>query len=224
MRIFRKLQATEADDDDVKVSLVEHGLKDFPVTDVYQLELFDVVCSEDDVKEKTQVLFYLYHSSEKRIRTRDSANALVEAEIEPSGDAVFKIPLAKLLELYKVEYDDDSTLGDLETEFWQAFFSRPNDEFDDDDQCHSPWFDRCCGERRTVGELKRRGDWDEMWFKTQPIKTVNTDRDEDVESRRPAHVRVEQYDFDQLGLIYRPPAPPDGTESKPLPVMVLLKV
>ena len=73
MRIFRKLQVTEpdAEDKDVKVSLIEHGLKDFPVTDVYQLEEFEVICSEDDAKEKEEVLFYLYHSSEKKIRTRD---------------------------------------------------------------------------------------------------------------------------------------------------------
>jgi hypothetical protein len=88
MRIFRKLQVTEpdADDKDVKVSLIEHALKDFPVTDVYQLEFFDVICSEDDVKEKESVLFYLYHSSEKKIKTRDSGNQPVEAEIEPPGD------------------------------------------------------------------------------------------------------------------------------------------
>jgi hypothetical protein len=218
MRIFRKLPVT--DGDEVKVSLVEHGLKDFPVTDVYQLETFDVICSEDDVKEKEQVLFYLYHSSEKKIRTKDAKGDIVDAEIERSGDAVFKIPFAKMLELYKVEYDDDTSLGDLETEFWEAFFSKPNDEFEDDEQCHSPWFDRCCGEKRSVAELKRRGDWDELWLKTQPVKTVNADAGGATEARRPPHVRVEQYDFDQLGLIYRPPA----GSKEPLPVMVLLKV
>lgn len=229
MRIFRKLQVTEPDapDKDVKVSLIEHGLKDFPVTDVYQLEFFEVICSEDDVKEKEEVLFYLYHSSEKKIKTRDPNNQPVEAEIEPAGDAVFKIPFAKMLELYKVPYDGDTTLGDLETEFWEAFYAKPNDEFDDDEDCHSPWFDRCCGEKRTVNELKKRGDWDEIWFKTKPVKTVNVNQPDDdtAGDRRPAHVRVEQYDFDQLGLIYRPPAPANAEdENPPLPVMVLLKV
>ena len=118
MRVFRKLQVTKPDD--VKVSLIEHCLKDFPVTDVYQLETFEVICSEDDVKAKESVLFYLYHSSEKKIKTRDATNAAIEAEIEPPGDAVFKIPFAKMLEVYHVEYDDDTSLGDLETEFWRS--------------------------------------------------------------------------------------------------------
>jgi hypothetical protein len=194
---------------------------------VYQLEFFDVICSEDDVKEKESVLFYLYHSSEKKIKTRDSGNQPVEAEIEPPGDAIFKIPFAKMLEIYKVPYDSDTTLGDLETEFWEAFYAKPNDEFEDDEDCHSPWFDRCCGEKRTVNELKKRGDWDEIWFKTKPVKTVNVDASDNAEDPqpRPRHVRVEQYDFDQLGLIYRPPAPTTGQpEPEPLPVMVLLKV
>ena len=222
MRVFRKLQVTKPDD--VKVSLIEHCLKDFPVTDVYQLETFEVICSEDDVKAKESVLFYLYHSSERKIKTRDATNAAIEAEIEPPGDAVFKIPFAKMLEVYHVEYDDDTSLGDLETEFWQKFFSKPNDQFDDDEQCHSPWFDRCCGEKRTVGELKKRGDWDDLWFKTQPVKTVNVNPPPPTpEARRPTHVKVEQYDFDKLGLTYQPPVTP-RVVPPPLPVMVLLKV
>lgn len=223
MRIFRKLQVTD-EDDDVKVSVINHGLKDFPVTDVYQLELFDVVCSEDDIREKHPALFYLYHSSERRIRTRDGDNEVIEADIEPSGSAVFRIPFSKMLEVYDVSYDDDSSLGDLETEFWDAFGGRPNDRFDDSDHCHSPWFDRCCGERRTVRDLKKRGDWDEIWFKVMPVKTVHVNA-EPQDSRRPTHVTVEHYDFDTLGLTYRPPVTPAGEpESRPLPVMVLLKV
>lgn len=224
MRIFKKLQITD-EADDIKVCLIEHALKDFPVTDVYQLELFDVICSEDDIKERHTALFYLYHSSEKKIRTRDADNAVIEAEIEPSGDAVFKIAFSKMLEVYNVTYDDDTTLGDLETEFWDAFSAKPNDEFEDDDHCHSPWFDRCCGESRSVRELKKRGDWDEMWFKTSPVKSVHINHGAGEERRRPAHVRVEHYDFDTLGLTYRPPVTPAGEpETQPLPVMILLKV
>lgn len=217
MRIFKMLAAN-------KEAIVEHGLKDFPVTDVYQLQEFDVVCSEDDVKEKHKVLFFLYHSSERKIKTKVAVDStvdpattdvVVEAEIEGSGEALHKIAFAKMLEIYDVKYDDDSSLGDLETEFWDAFYAKPNDRFDDDKDCHSPWFDRCCGEKRTVGELKKRGDWDELWFQTRPAKTVNS-----TATELPSYTRVDQYDFDKLGVTYAPP----GDDDPPLPVMLLLKV
>lgn len=226
MRVFKQLQPTppapSGQKEDLKISYIEHELKDYPVVDVYQLLPFEVICSEDDVKEKHEVLFYLYHSSEKKIRTKVADDTIQEAEIEPSGDFVFKIPFSKMLELYKVEYDDDSSLGDLETDFWEAFYSAPDDEFEDDQDCHSPWFDRCCGERRSVGELKKRGDWDDMWFQMRPVKTINSDG----ESRLPPFVGVAQLDFDRVGLVYRPVQQGDDNTvpTEPLPVMVLLKV
>ncbi|MEZ5401871.1 MAG: hypothetical protein R2729_19510 [Bryobacteraceae bacterium] len=219
MRVFKKLQPSVGTQ--LKISYIEHELKDYPVTDVYQLTPFAVICSEDDIKERRQVLFYLYHSSEKKIRTKVADGAIVEADIEPAGELIFKIPFSKMLELYNVPYDDESSLGDLETEFWEAFYTAPNDEFDDGEDCHSPWFDRCCGDRRTVGELKRRGDWDELWFQTRPIKTVNPE----LAGRLPQNVAVGQLDFDRVAMTYIP-APPgnDQPVPQPLPVMVLLKV
>ena len=213
MRIFKMLSAG-------KEAIIEHGLKDFPVTDVYQLEGFDVVCSEDDVKDKhSGVLFYLYHSSERSIRFRKDDGTIENVPIEGSGEAVHKIPFSTMLAIYHVQYDDDSSLGDLETEFWDAFYTKPNDRFDDELDCHSPWWDRCCGEKRTVGELKKRGDWDELWFQTRPAKTVNSVGTATA-PELPAHTRVNQYDFDKLGVLYSPPA----NSPQTLPVMILLKV
>jgi hypothetical protein len=219
MRVFKKLQPTPQGQPP-KISYIEHELKDYPVTDVYQLLPFAVICSEDDVKEKHNVLFYLYHSSEKKIRTKVADGTMQEADIEPAGEFIFKVPFSKLLELYDVPYDDDSSLGDLETEFWDAFYAAPNDEFDDNEDCHSPWFDRCCGDRRTVGELKKRGDWDELWFQTRPVKTINPE----VNSRLPANVAVGHLDFDRVAMAFTPPPPTANTLPAPMPVMVLLKV
>jgi hypothetical protein len=212
--------------------------------DVYELQWFDVICSEDDVKEKHAVLFFLYHSSEKRIRTKTVGGTVEEAEIEPTGPGNFRIPFLKMLELYKVPYDDESSLGDVETEFWRAFFSPPNDEFDDDHHCHSPWFDRCCGEKRSIGELKKRGDLNELWFKTQPVKIVNppspippSGNEPGLDERLPSDVVIRQFDFDTIGarvleshVFAQPPATDDGEPQIPdhlveeLPVMILLKV
>ncbi len=214
MRVFKMLTAG-------KESIVEHGLKDFPVTDIYQLQEFNVVCSEDDVKEVHTVLFYLYHSSERSIRFKDENNAIKSIPIEEGG-TVHRIAFSEMLRIYDVKYDSNTTLDDLETEFWDAFYNKPNDRFDDDRDCHSPWFDRCCGEKRTVDELKKRGDWDEIWFQTRPAKTINAQFPAPplVANTLPPDVRVDQYDFNTLGITYT------GVDPMPveLPVMLLLKV
>ncbi len=234
MRVFKRLTTTE--------TLIKHELKDYPVTDVYQLMWFDVICSEDDIKEKEKTIFYLYHGSEKRIRTKVNDGSTQEVEIEQATPAPFKIPFSKMLELYKVSYDQDTTLDELEERFWEALFSAPNDQFDDDHTCHSPWFDRCCGERRTVADLKRRGDWDQLFFQTRPVKTVNA-APADANSPthdRPSEVVVTQYDFDTEGVrllststVQQVPAlgnPADQPAPIPehlrneMPVLILLKV
>jgi hypothetical protein len=216
MRIFRMLAPN-------KESIVKHGLKDFPVTDVYRLQAFSVVCSEDDIKEVHDALFYLYHSSERTIRFKKDDGTIVSVPIEGSGEAVHKIAFSKMLEIYHVQYDNDSTLDDLETEFWDAFYAAPNEHFDDALDCHSLWFDRCCGEKRTVGELKKRGDWDELWFQTRPGKSINGINPA-ANPELPAFVRVDHYDFDTFGVTFQPPAPAAGEVAEPLPVMLLLKV
>ena len=78
-----------------------------------------------------------------------------------------------MLARYNVEYNDGSSVGEIETEFWDALFAAPNDTFDDNQYTHSPWFDRCCREERTVKSLKQKGDWDDLWIKVVPRKTIN---------------------------------------------------
>lgn len=207
--------------------VIEHKLSACPLVDLYTLEAFQVVCSEDEQKNQESVFFYLYHSSERRIRfTQQGAPASPGpgVEIEPTGGTPFRIRFSDLLHLYKVQYSDSSTLDDLETEFWQAFFADPNDQFDDDQYCHSPWFDRCCGDRRSVGDLKSRGDWDELWFKMKPRKTVNHTvnlLNAQQTPPTPLNCEVVHFDFDRIGITFT--APPDSQEVV-LNLMVLLKV
>lgn len=158
---------------------IEHKLGLAPLVDLYRLEYFPVVYREDDQTYLSWATFYLRHSSESRIRfnvagggAAGGGGRAVSVELEsPSGPA-FKLRFSDLLERYRVPYDDTSSLGDLEAEFWQAFFAPPNEGFDDDQYGHSPWFERCCGERRTVRDLKRAGDWDELWLQMMPVKTA----------------------------------------------------
>jgi len=166
-------------------SEIEHGLGTPPLVDVYKLEYFEVVCREDEETRAAFATFYLHHSSERRIRVTDENGNRRSIDIqpkdffsslEPPAGVDFPdlgIPFADMLTRYGVEYTDSSTLDDLETEFWKAFFRDPNDQFGDDQYCHSPWFERCCKNDTTVEELKASGDWNDMIFQMRPWKTVN---------------------------------------------------
>src|SRR5262245_21339514 len=166
-RLFKRIP------EDQKPNVIKHELGAPPLVDLYQLDKFNAVCSEDGEKDfSNETLFYLYHTSEKRLRHKDAPNGVVD--VEPTdGTLPFRIPFSDMLALYKVQYNDNSSLDNLETEFWEAFFASPNDEFLDDAFCRSPWFDKCCGDQRTVGELKQKGEWDDLWFKVVPYKTIN---------------------------------------------------
>jgi hypothetical protein len=199
--------------------VIKHSLAASPVVDLYQLEEFEVICSEDEIKSRTNALFYLYHTGEKKIRTKVDEPAppgVQTAIIEPDGETPFRIPFSEMLSLYKVSYNDNSSLDNLVTEFWEAFFAAPNDDFDDDSYCRSPWFDKCCGDKRKVGELKQRDEWDDLWFKVMPRKTINSTDD----ALAPRLIQVRQFDLNTIGIKLLDDA--DGPDE--LPLMALLKV
>jgi hypothetical protein len=227
-KLFKRLKKGEE-------KVIKHQLEACPLVDVYQLDYFKVICSEDDEKSAGWVNFYLYHTSEKRIRFTDpnvTSKTTINVDIEPKEGTPYRIPFKDMLALYKVSYTETTSLGDLETEFWKAFFAEPNDSFDDDQYCHSPWFDRCCGEKRTVGDLKQKGDWNDLWFKMQPRKTINYSLTATNPTPAPTQIQVVHFDFDNLGikLVTDPVLPtPEGEEGPVSPpdelkVMMLLKV
>lgn len=212
-KLFKRLKAGEE-------KVIKHDLEACPVVDLYQLDLFEVVCSEDDEKHLAMVNFFLYHTSEHKIRFT-SGGTTVSVEIEPTDGPPYRIAFKDLLALYRVAYAETSSLGDLETEFWKAFFAVPNDKFDDDQYCHSPWFDRCCGEKRTVKDLKDKGDWDDMWLKMTPRKTNNYLST--AQPVAPVSIQVAHFDFNTLG-IKDLRTPPVGSGLPDAKLMVLLKV
>lgn len=229
-RLFKRIKVSEE-------NVIKHNLGAYPVVDAYQLDSFSVICSEDDEKKREDTtLFYFYHTSERKLRAT-IAGGTETVEIETTGRTPFRVPLSEMLSLYRVSYTDTSSLGDVETEFWKAFLAAPNDEFDDDQYCHSPWFDRCCGEKRTVAELKQRGDWDDLWFKVMPRKTINYISGDPTAA--PTQINVNQFDLNTIGIRLTAPAPalaraiaggpkveapPAAVTVQELPVMVILKV
>jgi hypothetical protein len=154
--------------------IIKHGLKSFPLADIYILDYFPAVCSTGDNDATPMwVNFFLYHSSERTITVKGTPP--IKVPIEPSDVQPFRVLFSDMLALYKVQYTDTSTLDELETEFWKAFWAS-NDEFDSDQYCHSPWFEKCCGEKRSVRQLKDQGAWDDIWFKMVPTK-IHTNLD-----------------------------------------------
>ncbi|MEM9549867.1 MAG: hypothetical protein AAGA05_01760 [Pseudomonadota bacterium] len=209
-------------------NLIEHELKLCPLVDLYELKDFDVICADDDDKRRGTARFFLYHTSEKRI-SMETSDGTVTVDIEVRGETPFCTPMSEVLDYLGVEHTDDTSLGDLETELWKALFAAPNDQFDPSDYCHSPWYERCCREERTVGSLKAKGDWDDLKLKMVPCKTVNpapVETDVASAERRPANILVEHNDFDRVTLTLRERAVgPDGNrEDRPVCLMVLLKV
>lgn len=233
LSVFRKLEIG-------KESVIDHKLGSWPVVSVFQLDYFRVVAAEDDHVFDTLATFYLHHKSEGKIRFRpenDTTTATPESvDIDPPGKHPYHIPWKHLLQLYNVELPGDATLDEVESEFWQKFCAAPNDMFDDDQYFHSPWFDRCCGERRTVKQLAR--DWDDIYFQMRPRLTVNYDNSVNSDKPFPAPTRVQavQYDLTSVGLtlLDTPVVPPPDDTKVPtehlkvptdhLNVMVLLKV
>jgi len=247
MMLFKVLETGEE-------SVVEHKLGAFPLVDVYQLDYFRVIASEDDHVYETFTTFYLYHSSEENIRFRpeESSARATSLAIDPEDGHAYRIPFQRMLELFEVQYDDESSLGDVEAEFWNAFLTDPNDKFDDDQYCHSPWLDRHCREIRTVGWLKGRREWDNIYFQVRPRKTINYENgvvtvpDDEAINWTPNNIQVVHFNLNTLGLVLlqKPdlPVSQTGAEDKPpqsynpdfgtidpikddhLKVMVLIKV
>jgi hypothetical protein len=248
LNVFRRLRFEALDLKDMHraSSIIKHNLGAFPLVDVYRLDYFPAIISEDGEKFFGWLLFYIYHGSEKRIRytgtDEKNKTKTIQLEIERTEDPMFKISFKELLDLLKVEYADETTLSEVENAFWAALFSDPNDNFDDDQYGHSPWFDKCCGDERTVGSL--RSDWDNIWVKIMPRKTINYagfsvagDNERDGEPFAPNDVRVMHADRNTvaLKLLKEPGVPPHIPDTSPtatpfparqeeLPVMVILKV
>ncbi|QTE27770.1 hypothetical protein [Pengzhenrongella sicca] len=204
-----------------EITVLEHGLGTAPVVDLYKLEYFEVVCREDDETRAAFATFYLHHSEERRVRVTADDGTRRSIDIQPPDFPDLGIPFADMLARYQVEYTDTTTLDDLETEFWKAFYRDPNDQFGDDQYCHSPWFERCCKEQQTVRRLKQNGDWNDIVFQMRPRKSVNfagTPAQGDNErgrNPRPANTFVQHLDNNRTAVWFEGTALHDaGLESR----------
>ncbi len=243
-KLFLKLHVGEP-------RVVEHGLGACPLVDVYQLEYFPVVCCEDKLTLPAWTSFYAFHGDEKTLRADTDNGNRVTVEIQPRKGPVWRVSLAQMLDRLGVEVSDDQALSDVLNELWKALFKEPNDAFDDDQYCHSPWFEKCCREEMRVADIKSKRHWDDLWIQWRARKTINYSysdfRQVDFEDNPPTRVsditpaptqiQVAHYDFDTLSLeLLKPPfhplaysQPPEGfppleNVDDELKLMVLLKI
>lgn len=226
MAVFRKLEIG-------KESLIRHKLAAWPLMSIFQLDYFRVVAAEDDHVFDALATFYLHHKSESKIRFRpenDPTGNMQSVDIDPTDQHPYHIPWKQMLDLYNVDTPEDATLDEVESEFWQKFNADPNDHFDDDQYFHSPWFDRCCGERRTVKQLAR--DWDDIYFQMRPRLTINyarTPQQDTLPYPAPTMIEATQHSMDTAGVTLLdaplvPQSDPFPWPTDHLKVMVLLKV
>jgi len=165
--VIKRLQPNEWD-------TVTHDLGAFPLVDAYQLDYFNVVCADGEDKENKFVNFYLYHSTEAELKSTVAGVKKVFIEKSDGSEFVFKIKFEEMLKWFEIPYSNNSqSISDLVAEFWQRLFKKPSDKFDVDQYCNSPWFEKCCGDNRSIGILKQRDDWDELWFQMRARKTIN---------------------------------------------------
>ena len=234
-----------------KEKIIKTGFEQYCAVDMYQMVYFPAACATGEDKRLAWVNFYLYNGvDEKKIRFTPTGAAAgtpaISVDIEPSGSQPYKIPCLDMLRRYNVKYDDKSSLEDVVGRFWSNFFSDPNDRFSEDQFGISPWFQRCCREDHSMGELKDRHDLDDLVFQMRPQKTINypeyptapfpspvTPAGGSPAFPLPHNVQVSHYDFSTLGVkLLLPPVYPEQLVSPNPPlinkdqlkVMLLLKV
>jgi hypothetical protein len=137
--------------------LLEHNLGAFPVIDIYELA---PITGSPDNPGPFSLFFYYGHVDEEKY----GLSVRVGRERARLG-----LHFERLLAEINVEYTDDSSIGDVVNDMWDALRNDPNDEL-----AHgtSPWIDQCCGEARTVADLKRTQQWDDLYLGIKPFKVT----------------------------------------------------
>ncbi|HEV2757451.1 MAG TPA: hypothetical protein VG318_16930 [Actinomycetota bacterium] len=137
---------------------LEHGIGRFPLVDLYQLDTVTDVSPHESCK----VLFYYGHADRDRY-SLDVAYGRDEHQLGLRFEA--------LLQELGVRYDGDDSISDVVQDMWTAFAKDPNDEIE---HCQTDWIEGCCRENRTVDELKRADQWEDLYVAIKPRKCEYT--------------------------------------------------
>jgi hypothetical protein len=210
---------------DLDKVLIHHKLGRFPLVDIYRLETMQNIQDDKvpnpvvlpDELKKCKLFFYYGHAdAEKYGLLRHVYREKIK----------LGIPFERLLDELGVEYDDDDTIEDVLNDMWDAFMKEPNDELD---HCQSPWVRECCGQRRTVAELKKVDQWPDLYVAIFPFRVLAGEaicRESSSENTQmPCRATVLQVNYDTLfvaveGLENNVDA--DGN-PQPMDLMILLR-
>lgn len=151
----------------VNQAFLSHKLGRFPIVDVYELlPVVDPIptnlpAAEQGRYNDCKLLFYSGHADVDRLNLMVS----VYRDRVPLG-----LPLEQVLGELGVQYDGNTSIADIVNDMWNAFRRDPNDELK---HCTTPWIDDCCERDRTVEELKRAGEWDDLYLAYKPAKCAD---------------------------------------------------
>ena len=182
---------------DTNAVLLEHKLGRFPLVDIY--ELLPVTNKQGFADCK--LLFYYGQAD------IDDFNLWVRVYRDriPLG-----LPFEQVLAELGVQYDDDDTIEDVLNDLWAAFLRDPNDKIK---HCTSPWVEECCGQRRTVADLKRADQWNDLYLAIKPRKCGKS------ADTAPPKVEVAQINYNTLLL----EAQGLAAGAAPLDLMIVLR-
>jgi hypothetical protein len=141
-------------------AFLRHGLHRFTIVDTYAMD--DVVrkqpASDKEDYKGCKFLFFRKHQD------ADAYGLYVSSGRD---NELVGISFDELIREYDVEVKDDDSIEDAIGDFWDEFTKEPNDKIH---YCQTPWVKECCDKSRTVGDLKRSGDWPDLYIAMRPVK------------------------------------------------------
>lgn len=207
-RYFKRLRAGQA-------IVLEHKLGRFPLVDVYELLPIAPQLTTNPINEK----FYLYYHHEERDRD------LLYTEDRDLRRWPWGIPLEQMLREYRVEWEDDDSLGDVVNDFLDTFFKPP--AVDHIEHKTSRWIDD--HRESIISDLKRRDEWKDIRWAVRPERLIVGHLHLfGAQETPPFHlVNVHHLTYDTLALV-APTVPPQREGERPPPtpqidLMILLR-
>lgn len=149
-RYIKRFDAKEG----MREVFLQHDIGRFPLVDLYELLTVTDVEPHQDCK----VLFYYGHED----RDKYSLDVSYGRDEHQLG-----LRFEAFLHELGVRYDGDDAISDVVQDMWTAFAKDPNDEIE---HCQTDWIEGCCKENRTVDELKRADQWEDLYVAIKPRK------------------------------------------------------
>ncbi|MDQ3915358.1 MAG: hypothetical protein M3323_08540 [Actinomycetota bacterium] len=152
--VYRRYIKRFAGKEGMKEVFLEHDIGRFPLVDAYEL----LTVTDTPPHETCKVLFYYGHED----RDKYSLDVSYGRDEHQLG-----LRFEAFLQELGVVYDGDDSISDVVQDMWSAFAKDPNDEIE---HCQTDWIDGCCRENRTVDELKRADQWEDLYVAIKPRK------------------------------------------------------